>query len=97
MNTERRIKDLIWKSYVFAELHLSHLKNKEEENKKQNETTLGENCCACPKSEEEERLEEEERMFQIEFENFLHNNVYLKRLDVNVYIKSFKILYYRSV
>ena len=66
---------------------MSHLKNKEDE-KKQNETALGENCCACPKSEEEERHEEEERMFQIEFENFLHNNVYVKRFGTSVYINS---------
>ena len=36
-------------------------------------------CCACPKSKKELRVEEEERQFEIKFENFLHDTVYIKR------------------
>ncbi|XP_056021824.1 insulin-like peptide receptor isoform X4 [Ostrea edulis] len=44
-----------------------------------NKTIQGE--CACPKSNEEEEEERKEREMQIAFENFLHNYVYLKRMD----------------
>ncbi len=74
---------------LVSELHLSHLKRQELEAERLRNATRdgaggaggagGENCCACPKSEEEVQQEEEERMFQIEFENFLHNTVYHKR------------------
>ncbi|XP_072050525.1 insulin-like peptide receptor isoform X2 [Amphiura filiformis] len=38
-------------------------------------------CCGCPKSAEELRKEEEEARSQREFENELHNSVYIKRPD----------------
>ena len=41
-----------------------------------------EQCCECPKSKKEQRVEEEERQFQIKFEDFLHNTVYIKRYVV---------------
>ena len=54
-----------------------------EEEQKSNKTGSGGpsdgECCSCPKSQEEIKVEEEERAFQIEFENFLHDAVYIKR------------------
>jgi hypothetical protein len=50
------------------------LEEKEEKN-----TSTCAHCCACPLSEKEKRVVEEERHFQIEFENFLQNIVYIKR------------------
>ncbi|KAK2157959.1 hypothetical protein LSH36_180g01062 [Paralvinella palmiformis] len=41
--------------------------------------TLNGECCACPKSEAEQVQEEEERLFQIKFEDYLHDSVYIKR------------------
>ena len=41
-------------------------------------------CCSCPKSKKELRVEEEERQFEIKFENFLHDTVYIKRYVVYV-------------
>lgn len=49
------------------------------EEKEDKNTSTCSNCCTCPLSEKEKLVEEEERRFQIEFENFLHNNVYIKR------------------
>lgn len=67
--------------FVFAELHLSNLKNKPKVEEKKTNASLvnGENCCACPKTEAEVKHEEWERSLQIEFENFLHDSVYQKR------------------
>ena len=61
---------------------------------KKNETQSGQ-CCVCPKSKEEERNEEEERMFQIEFENYLHNVVYVKRYVPPLY--AFIFVFFWSV
>ncbi|KAK7116268.1 putative molluscan insulin-related peptide(s) receptor [Littorina saxatilis] len=58
---------------------------KEEKTPKEQEqkgnATKGPNCCSCPKSKEELKEEERERQIEIEFENYLHNNVYCKRSD----------------
>ena len=36
-------------------------------------------CCVCPKDKETLKMEEDEALFQKEFENFLHNNVFIQR------------------
>lgn len=36
-------------------------------------------CCACPKTDEEKSRVMDERLFHKEFENFLHNAVFLPR------------------
>ncbi|XP_070542081.1 insulin-like peptide receptor [Ptychodera flava] len=36
-------------------------------------------CCACPKDEKQLLIEEEEALMRKEFENFLHNSVYVHR------------------
>ena len=63
-----------------TELHLSMKRRKPvvETESPINQTWSG-TCCACPKSDEEVKLEEEERQMEIEFENFLHDSVYIKR------------------
>ena len=35
--------------------------------------------CPCPKSQYDKQEEADEREFQIAFENYLHNSVYVKR------------------
>lgn len=55
---------------------------REEERKKQEEAknvTKGENCCACPKTEKEKKVEERERNFDIRFQDYLQNAIYVKR------------------
>nr|QHI00146.1 insulin-like peptide receptor [Sepiella japonica] len=51
---------------------------KKEEVKKKNETING-NCCECPKDKKISEIEKSERMMTIYFENFLQNNVFVKR------------------
>ncbi|XP_025076692.1 putative molluscan insulin-related peptide(s) receptor [Pomacea canaliculata] len=51
----------------------------QEESK--NTTQQSPTCCQCPKSSEELIEEERERQIEIEFENYLHDNVYCKRAD----------------
>ncbi len=53
------------------------LDQEEEEFNNTLETIPG--CCGCPKSPEELRTEEEEARNQRDFENALHNMVYVKR------------------
>ncbi|KAK3098802.1 hypothetical protein FSP39_023260 [Pinctada imbricata] len=55
-------------------------KTVEKENTRPNTTGLSEQC-ACPKTKEQITEEENERLLQIEFENYLHNFVYIKRLN----------------
>lgn len=54
----------------------------QEESK--NTTQQSPTCCQCPKSSEELIEEERERQIEIEFENYLHDNVYCKRWAVSV-------------
>jgi len=44
-----------------------------------NKSTIDGQCCSCPKSKEQLRIDDDERQFQIQFENFLHDNVYKKQ------------------
>lgn len=67
--------------YVISAL-ISNFALREEEKKKQEEAknkTLGENCCACPQTEKEKKVEERERNFDIRFQDYLQNAVYVKR------------------
>ncbi|XP_038076656.1 insulin-like peptide receptor [Patiria miniata] len=52
----------------------------EEETTDMNQTCQH-GCCACPKDKEQLKLEEEEALFQKQFENFLHNHVFIQRPD----------------
>ena len=38
-----------------------------------------EGCCGCPKDAETLRKEQDEARFQRDFENFLHNKIFIKR------------------
>lgn len=61
---------------------------KKEEVKKKNETING-NCCECPKDKKISEIEKSERMMTIYFENFLQNNVFVKRYQKIVKFDSF--------
>ena len=50
-----------------------------EEEKTDVNQTCSRGCCPCPKDKETLKLEEEEAIFQKQFENFLHNNVFIQR------------------
>lgn len=54
-------------------------REKEEEEKENNAELPKQGTCACEISKEELEEEVRERNLQIQFENFLHNSVYLKR------------------
>ncbi|GAB6018965.1 hypothetical protein CHUAL_000605 [Chamberlinius hualienensis] len=41
----------------------------------------GGQCCSCPKPRQQLERDEAERQFEIEFENFLHNTVYIRRRE----------------
>ncbi|XP_022110931.1 insulin-like peptide receptor isoform X2 [Acanthaster planci] len=54
---------------------------KPEEQDTEGNQTCQEGCCPCPKDKETLKLEEEEALFQKQFENFLHNHVFIQRPD----------------
>ncbi|XP_052100450.1 insulin-like peptide receptor isoform X1 [Mytilus californianus] len=58
-------------------------REKEEEEKKNNPELPKQGNCACEISKEELEEEVRERNLQIQFENFLHNSVYLKRCSTS--------------
>ncbi|XP_041463958.1 insulin-like peptide receptor [Lytechinus variegatus] len=49
-----------------------------------NTTMVGAGCCTCPIDPEELRRREEDARFQKDFENQLHNNIYMKRDFINI-------------
>lgn len=49
-----------------------------EENKKKN-ATADSNCCTCPMSEKQRRVVEREKILDIHFQDYLQNQVYIKR------------------
>ena len=55
---------------------------KDEQKVQETNKTRDPNCCACPKTAKQKNKEEAERLFEIQFENYLHNTVYEKRLDL---------------
>ncbi|XP_013383193.1 insulin receptor isoform X2 [Lingula anatina] len=74
------------RNYCIDTLQAQHLdvttnEKETEQEKKPNITGVcdRETCCACPKSEKATKEDERNRNMQIEFENFLHGAVYIKR------------------
>lgn len=67
--------------FTMAELHLSSPvdTHEEEEQTKNNVTYDNKVCCRCPMTEKEVTASENDRKFQIMFEDFLHDTVYIKR------------------
>ena len=69
-------------SYLFLPTALmSDIRKREEEEKEEEEKnkTLSGQCCACPPSAQELKHEALEREMQIQFQDFLQNQVYIKR------------------
>ena len=54
-------------------------KREEEENEEEKNMTLNGQCCACPPSAQQLKQEAQEREMQIQFQDFLQNQVYIKR------------------
>lgn len=44
----------------------------------------GSQCCPCPKPRQQLERDEAERQYEIQFENFLQNTVYIRRKEKNV-------------
>ncbi|CAI9720557.1 putative molluscan insulin-related peptide(s) receptor [Octopus vulgaris] len=63
----------------YCENRLKPIAKQEEKRETITNDTLNENCCECPKDKKVDKTEESERQMQIFFENFLHNNVFVKR------------------
>ncbi|KAL4228229.1 hypothetical protein ACF0H5_013662 [Mactra antiquata] len=57
-----------------------HRPDQPEEEEEKNETSTDGNCC-CPLSEKERKTEERERNLAIQFQDYLQNQVYVKRID----------------
>ncbi|KAL3867340.1 hypothetical protein ACJMK2_044550 [Sinanodonta woodiana] len=53
--------------------------HEDKEDSKQNQTISG--CCTCPKTKQELANEEREREMEIKFQDYLQNEVYIKRLE----------------
>ncbi|KAL8598131.1 hypothetical protein ACOMHN_030417 [Nucella lapillus] len=56
-------------------------KTPKEEDPNRGAESGGQHCCNCPKSKEQLKEEEREQQIEIEFENYLHDHVYCKRMD----------------
>ena len=65
--------------YTVSALMSELRKREQEEEEKKNATFNGE-CCACPPSEKEIKEADREREMEIKFQDFLQNQVYIKRL-----------------
>ncbi|GAB1600284.1 insulin-like peptide receptor isoform X2 [Argonauta hians] len=63
----------------YCQNRLKPIDKEKEQPKPPTNETMGENCCVCPKDKKVDKSEESERQMQIFFENFLHNNVFVKR------------------
>eukprot|EP00106_Octopus_bimaculoides_P013438 XP_014780880.1 PREDICTED: insulin-like peptide receptor [Octopus bimaculoides] len=63
----------------YCENRLKPTAKQDEKRKPIANDTFNENCCECPKDKKVDKTEESERQMQIFFENFLHNNVFVKR------------------
>ena len=76
--------------WSIPELRLSGQKGETRVDNKDLESNLTWNgeCCSCPMSKEQQVQEESERLFQIKFENYLHDSVYIKRWGIIMSIAS---------
>lgn len=66
--------------FVLALINYETNEEREEKEEVKNEQDkLNGKCCKCESSKEDLELLARERSMQIRFENYLHNNVYVKR------------------
>jgi hypothetical protein len=64
---------------AYGSKHREEEDRQREEEKRRKENESNGQCCKCEESVEDLAKKARERNMQIEFENFLHNSVYLKR------------------
>ena len=57
----------------------SELRKREQEEEERKNATVDGQCCACPPSEQQLKEEAREREMEIKFQDFLQNEVYIKR------------------
>lgn len=82
-----QLRDLDRKNYELRDYCayplMSDVRKREEEEKEEEEKnkTLSGQCCECPPSAKQLEHERQEREMQIQFQDFLQNQVYIKRLE----------------
>lgn len=67
----------------YCQNRLKPIVKQEEKREPKTNETLGENCCVCSKDKKVDKTQEAERQMQIFFENFLHNNIFVKRHPIS--------------
>nr|AYV97262.1 insulin-like peptide receptor [Sinonovacula constricta] len=76
---EYELRDYCMQPLSTSQSYLEQKEEQEEANK--NNVTLNGQCCKCPKSEKQIRTEERDHSIEIDFQDFLQNELYVKRLD----------------
>ncbi|XP_060592514.1 insulin-like peptide receptor [Ruditapes philippinarum] len=76
-------KEYELRNYCTNPLSVSLIKREIEEKQAEEKRNVTRNgtCCECPKTEKQLQVEERERYLEIQFQDYLQNQVYVKRLE----------------
>jgi len=74
-----RISDKLGLNTFVYSLEIKPTRPAKDTHVDQNIKNVTTECCACAKTKEEIHVEDIERRYQIQFENFLHNQMYRKK------------------